>query len=78
MAQSGELVTPMCKYWLQFGSMHAFVFLSDLLLEELYMLAQGFFSFFVHTVFAKALKKKNQINMLVEAKLLAHSTFLPC
>lgn len=38
------------------------------------MLAPGFF---VHTVFAKALKK-NQINMFSAAELLAHSTFPPC
>lgn len=56
--QSGELVTPMCKYWLQFGSTHAFVLLSDLLLEELHTLAPVWvFSFPVPVYLLKLLKK---------------------
>lgn len=68
----------MCKYWLQFGSMHAFVFLSGLLLEELCMLASGLFLSLYALYLLKLFKKKNQINMFTAAELLAHSAFLPC
>lgn len=60
--------------------MHAFVFLSGLLLEELCMLASGLFlslyALYLLKLFKK--KKKNQINMFTAAELLAHSAFLPC
>lgn len=73
----------MCKYWLQFGSVHAFVFLSDLLLEELCMLASGLFLPLYVLYLLKLLKgeeKKNnpQINMFAAGELLAHSACLPC
>lgn len=59
VAQSGELVTAMCKYWLQFGSTHGFVFLSDLLLEELHMLApRGFFFLPLYILYLLKLFKK--------------------
>ena len=52
----------MCKYWLPFGSLHAFVFLSDLLLEELYMLAPGVFFLCLYVLYLLKLLKKKKSN----------------